>query len=102
MGGVVVKWTDAEIAIVREHYPAGGYKACAPLLPGRSRGGIEQCAFREGATRYELGKNRAKEPNEAWGNEQSAPAHRAWQAVDRRMSSTPAANGPRYLIGAMG
>lgn len=30
------RWTPAEIAILREHYPSGGLKAALPMLPGRS------------------------------------------------------------------
>ena len=30
------RWTAAEVAILREHYPLGGNKACLPQLPGRS------------------------------------------------------------------
>jgi hypothetical protein len=33
-------WTDEEIAILRERFPVGGYKACAPLLPERNNGAI--------------------------------------------------------------
>lgn len=102
MGGVTVKWTEQEDEVVREHYPVGGYRACQPLLPGRNRGAIEQRAWRINAKRYELGKNRLITDDPNWANVMQAPAHRAWQAVDRRMSSAPAANGPRYLIGAMG
>lgn len=29
-------WKTTEIKILRDHYPTGGAKACAPLLPGRS------------------------------------------------------------------
>ncbi len=30
------RWTDAEMDVLREHYPVGGVAACSPLLPGRS------------------------------------------------------------------
>lgn len=43
-----VRWTDAEIAILREHYPAGGVDACLPLLPGRSADAIRAAASRAG------------------------------------------------------
>lgn len=35
-------WRTTEIAILREHYPDGGVKACAPLLPDRTEGAIYQ------------------------------------------------------------
>ena len=45
-------WTDEERAIVREHYPLGGWKACVPLLAGRNEDQIRKQAQRlEAATR---------------------------------------------------
>jgi hypothetical protein len=74
-GGVVVPWRETEDAVIREFYPDGGYRACQPFLEGRNRGAIEQRAFRLGATRYEIGKNRAKaEPEYIWPRD---PAERA-------------------------
>lgn len=31
-GKFATRWTEEEDAIIREHYPSGGYKACMPLL----------------------------------------------------------------------
>lgn len=38
------QWRTPEQAIVRAHYPLGGWKACIELLPGRTRGSIQQQA----------------------------------------------------------
>lgn len=44
-------WTDAERAVVREHYPVGGYAACQPHLPAhRSRLSVYQEAQKLGLT----------------------------------------------------
>lgn len=37
-------WTTAELAKIREHYPAGGIEAVEPHLPGRTRSAIYQQA----------------------------------------------------------
>ena len=37
-------WTTKELALIREHYPAGGINACEPHLPGRTRTSIYQRA----------------------------------------------------------
>lgn len=37
-------WTNHEEAILREHYPGGGPRACEPLLPRRTTGAIYQHA----------------------------------------------------------
>jgi hypothetical protein len=37
-------WTEAEIEIVRAHYPSGGAAECMPLLPGRTPKGLRHCA----------------------------------------------------------
>lgn len=41
-------WRTTELAVIREHYAAGGIDACAPHLPGRSRVNIYQQAQRLG------------------------------------------------------
>jgi hypothetical protein len=37
-------WTIREVQIIKEHYPTGGVKACAPLLPNRTVKSIQQQA----------------------------------------------------------
>lgn len=37
-------WTTTETAVLREHYPKGGVKPCAELLPHRTGGAIQQQA----------------------------------------------------------
>jgi hypothetical protein len=34
-------WTEAEVSVMREHYPRLGPTGCAPLLPGRSHTAIK-------------------------------------------------------------
>lgn len=92
-------WTPFADDVIEARYPEGGADACLPLLPGRTKAAIMQRAFKLGI-RTRL--NPALKDESEWALSDQAPAHRAWQEVDRRMSSTPAANGPRYLIGAMG
>lgn len=41
-------WTTPEIAIVREHYPVGGVRACMAALPDRTCGSIFQQAAKLG------------------------------------------------------
>jgi hypothetical protein len=43
------RWSDAELAIVRDHY-AEGVDACVALLPGRCRAAIWRVAGRLGLT----------------------------------------------------
>jgi hypothetical protein len=38
------RWTESEIAIVRERYPVGGLDACRLSLPMRNEGSIYQMA----------------------------------------------------------
>lgn len=45
------EWSAAELAILREHWPAGGMPACLPRLPGRDRKAIQNKAFRLGLKR---------------------------------------------------
>ncbi len=45
------RWSAAELALIREHYPSGGVAACRPWLPGRSDKAIYLCAFRLGPRR---------------------------------------------------
>ena len=42
-------WSEAEREVIRQHYPRGGAVACAPLLPGRTLGGIGSMARQIGA-----------------------------------------------------
>lgn len=44
-------WTPEEDAKIKEHYPAGGYRACLPILPDRTRKAIIQKASVLGACR---------------------------------------------------
>lgn len=41
-------WTDAEIDVLRQHYPTGGRRGCVPLLPQRTERAIHMAAFRRG------------------------------------------------------
>lgn len=41
-------WTTSELAVLRNHYPTGGYKACIERLPHRSRTAICQQAAKQG------------------------------------------------------
>lgn len=45
------RWSDAEIQIVRDNWPAGGMNACAPLLPGRDPTIIKMMAHKNGIRR---------------------------------------------------
>jgi hypothetical protein len=38
-------WTEAEDAIVLEHYESGGASICSDLLPGRTKGAISRHAY---------------------------------------------------------
>ncbi|UYO55191.1 hypothetical protein [Rhodopseudomonas palustris] len=40
VSGSLRVWTDAEDAVLREHYRSGGVAACAALLSGRSQNSI--------------------------------------------------------------
>ena len=84
-----------ECSVCRVHKALSGFYE-RPDRPGTYRARCREC------TRARVSNHYFATRGDAWGNADQAPAHRAWQAVDRRMSSTPAANGPRYLIGAMG
>lgn len=53
-------WTDAEVEIVRQHYPKGGAAACIILLPGRTISGVHQQARKAGLNAIKGGKK--KEP----------------------------------------
>lgn len=55
-------WTNKEIAVIAEHYPAGGVAACAPLLPRRTKGGIYQQARKMGLM---FGDN-TPQPRKTW------------------------------------
>lgn len=41
-------WTTAELSVLREFYPIGGYKACKERLPHRSQTSIHQQAAKLG------------------------------------------------------
>ena len=60
-------WTTTEVAIVKQHYPTGGAKACAPLLPRRTIRAIHQQARLNGIY---YGDNKPK-PYRRWD---SSPA----------------------------
>jgi hypothetical protein len=34
------RWTEAELELLKEHWPGGGYKVCGPLFPGRSHASL--------------------------------------------------------------
>ena len=34
------RWTDAELALLQEHWPGGGYRKCKALFPGRSNASV--------------------------------------------------------------
>lgn len=53
-------WSEAEDAIVRQHYPLGAASACEPLLPGRSRISIYQRAANLGLKANGRGENRQR------------------------------------------
>lgn len=44
------QWPEAELAVIREHYPLGGSAACEPFLSGRNRNAIRAIAKRIGLT----------------------------------------------------
>ncbi len=46
-----IYWSTSEERILRQHYPAGGSRACAPLLPRRSKRSIGKRAHLLGLKR---------------------------------------------------
>ena len=69
-------WTTTELAVIREHYPAGGIDACESRLPGRSRSSIWQQAGKLGlrSPRQKVGV-RKHWPNDPHIDEQIRFAH---------------------------
>lgn len=48
-------WSAEEIAVLRQHYPEGGPRACAARLPARSARAIGEAAKRAGLRRVKAG-----------------------------------------------
>lgn len=46
-----VLWTEAEIQIVRDHWPSGGMRVVAAMLPSRTQDTIKQMAHKNGIKR---------------------------------------------------
>lgn len=79
-------WSEAEDAVLREHYPIGGTRACAPLLPQRSKLAVKN---RAGI----ILKLRAPQST-AWTPERETLFKQMWQ------SSTPVATMIKTFGGA--
>jgi hypothetical protein len=81
-------WTEAEDAVVRQHYPTGGAAACLPGLPNRGIGAVYQRAGKlglKGQHYSPAGRKRREYPadiddriREAWPTLQGKGATNAW------------------------
>jgi hypothetical protein len=89
----VTTWTAAEDAVLREHYPTGGFRAVHPLLPGRSVGAV-QCR----ASRLRIPRNHR------WTDAHDAKLRRLWtgdktlREIARALGRTPYATHKRAEV----
>lgn len=91
--GMLLKhWTMPEVAVLREHYPVGGVKPCAQLLPHRTVGSIYQQARRAGLCAPDTRKDR-----KTWESNEQVDA-----AIRRAYQGTMDKNTVRNLADSLG
>lgn len=74
-------WTDAEIAIIAEHYPSGGMAGCLARLPGRTPAGIHQAARKLGIGSEKMPAERA---SHVYGPEMDERIRAEWPTLKGR------------------